>query len=260
MRKSTVILALLVFSLLPHDLAAQTRTAPPAPPAARKVAKRVGAHGVTWDDQYFWLREKTNPRVLAYLRAENAYADAVMRPTVPLQRALYREMLARIKETDEDPAYRQGAYLYYTRSVKGQQYKIYARRRPAPGAPEQLILDLNRMARGHTYMEVDTYDVSADDNFLAYTVDTTGYREYTLYVKDLRGGRTVKVAERVSSAAWADDGGRTLLYVVDDPVSKRPFRLYSHTRGVRNDPLRFEEKDEMFELSVARTRSRGYSC
>ncbi len=180
-----------------------------------------------------------------------------MKPTEPLQRALYKEMLARIKETDEDAAYRQGDYLYYTRSVKGQQYKIYARKKGTLSAPEQLILDLNRMAKGHTYMAVDTYDVSLDGNFLAYSVDTTGYREYTLYVKDLRSGRASKVAERVSSAAWANDN-RTLFYVVDDPVSKRPFRLYRHTRGTGADVMLLEEKDEMFELSVARTRSRGY--
>ena len=261
MRNRSRVLALLVLSLLFNDLAAQTRRGSPArpsaPPAARKISKRITAHGESWDDQYFWLREKKDPRVIAYLRAENAYAAALMKPTEALQRTLYDEMLARIKETDEDAAYRQGDYLYYTRSVKGQQYKIYARKQGTLAAPEQLILDLNRMARGHTYMAVDTYDVSHDGNFLAYSVDTTGYREYTLYVKDLRGGRVSRVAGRVSSAAWADDD-RTLLYVVDDPVSKRPYQFYRHTRGARKDALLFEEKDEMFELSVARTRSRGY--
>ena len=261
MRKSSPVLALLVLSLLFNDLAAQTRrgspAAPSTPPAARKMTKQISAHGESWTDNYFWLREKKDPRVIAYLKAENAYADALMKPTEQLQRALYKEMLARIKETDEDAAYRQGDYLYYTRSVKGQQYKIYARKKNTLSAPEQLILDLNRMAKGHTYMAVDTYDVSLDGNFLAYSVDTTGYREYTLYVKDLRSGRASKVAGRVSSAAWANDN-RTLFYVVDDPVSKRPFRLYRHTRGERADVLLLEEKDEMFELSVARTRSRGY--
>ncbi|HJU54948.1 MAG TPA: S9 family peptidase [Pyrinomonadaceae bacterium] len=261
MRKSSPVLALLVLSLLFNDLAAQTRrgspAAPSTPPAARKITKQISAHGESWTDNYFWLREKKDPRVIAYLKAENAYADALMKPTEQLQRALYKEMLARIKETDEDAAYRQGDYLYYTRSVKGQQYKIYARKKNTLSAPEQLILDLNRMAKGHTYMAVDTYDVSLDGNFLAYSVDTTGYREYTLYVKDLRSGRASKVAGRVSSAAWANDN-RTLFYVVDDPVSKRPFRLYRHTRGERADVLLLEEKDEMFELSVARTRSRGY--
>ncbi len=256
MRKSPIVLLLLVSSLIFSDLAAQTRRPAPAP-AAQKLVKRISAHGETWDDPYFWLREKTNPRVMAYLRAENSYTDSVMKPTEGLQAALYKEMLARIKETDEDPAYREGDYLYYTRSVKGQQYQLYARKRTTARAPEQLILDLNQLARGHTYMEVDTYDVSLDGNFLAYSVDTTGYREYTLYVKDLRGGRTMKVAARVSSAAWANDN-RTLFYVVDDPTSKRPFRFYRHTRGASGDALLFEEKDEKFELSVARTRSRGY--
>jgi oligopeptidase B len=262
MRKSQTVLALLVLSLLFNDLApAQTRgsrpAAPPTPPVAERIARGVSAHGESWVDNYFWLREKKNPRVIAYLRAENAYADAVMKPTEPLQRALYKEMLARIKETDEDAAYREGRYLYYTRSVKGQQYKIYARKKGSLSAPEQLLLDLNQLARGHTYMAVDTFDVSLDGNSLAYSVDTTGYREYTLYVKDLRTGRVSKVAERVSSAAWANDN-RTLFYVVDDSVSKRPYRLYRHARGESADPMLYEEQDEMFELSVERTRSRGY--
>ncbi|HWT00890.1 MAG TPA: S9 family peptidase [Pyrinomonadaceae bacterium] len=262
MRKSRTVLALLVFSLLFDGLAAQTRRkGPPArpltPPVAERIARGITAHGESWVDSYFWLREKKDPRVTAYLRAENLYADAIMKPTEALQRALYGEMLSRIKETDEDAAYRQGDYLYYTRSVKGQQYKIYARKRGTLAAPEQLLLDLNRMARGHTYMAVDTFDVSRDANHLAYSVDTTGYREYTLYVKDLRGGRVSKVAERVSSATWANDN-RTLFYVVDDPVSKRPFRLYRHARGARAGLMLYEEADEMFELSVARTRSRGF--
>jgi oligopeptidase B len=228
-----------------------------APPSAKKIPRRISAHGDTWDDNYFWLREKTNPEVIAYLKAENAYADAFMKPTEPLQRTLYKEMLGRIKETDTDAAYRQGSYFYYTRSAKGQQYKIYARKRGTPGAPEQVTLDLNELAKGHAYVAVDTYDVSLDGQLLAYSIDTTGYREYTLYVKDLRSGGVNEIAVRVSSAAWANDD-RTIFYVVDDPVSKRPFRLYRHTRGRSPDELLFEEKDEMFELSVSRTRSRGY--
>ncbi|HYY57917.1 MAG TPA: S9 family peptidase [Pyrinomonadaceae bacterium] len=265
MRRSLSILVLIAALSLPFsNPLAQTKrqtllppSPPPAPPSARQIPKRISVHGDAWDDNYFWLREKTNPEVIAYLKAENAYTDAFMKPTEPLQRALYNEMLARIKETDVDAAYRQGGYFYYTRSAKGQQYKIYARRRVASGAAEQITLDLNEMAKGHTFIRVDTYDVSLDGNLLAYSVDTTGYREYTLYVKDLRTGRTNRLAERVSSAAWANDN-RTIFYVVDDPVSKRPFRLYRHTLGKATDELLFEEKDEMFELSVSRTRSRRF--
>ncbi len=262
MRKSKATLALLVLALLFNDLAAQTRRgsspAPPlTPPKAERIMWGVSAHGESWIDSYFWLREKDDPHVIAYLRAENAYTNAMMKPTEALQRTLYKEMLARIKETDEDAAYRKGGYLYYTRSVKGQQYKIYARKKGSLSAPEQLLLDLNQMARGHTYMAVDTFDVSLDGNYLAYSVDTTGYREYTLYVKDLRDGRVSKLAERVSSAAWANDD-RTLFYVVDDPVSKRPYKFYRHMRGAPAGLMLYEEPDEMFELSVERTRSRGY--
>lgn len=227
------------------------------PPVAKKIPKVITAHGETWTDDYFWMRDKKNPEVIAYLEAENAYADAVMNHTKALQEKLYREMLARIKETDTDPPYREGNYLYYTRSEQGKQYKIYARRRGSMDAPEQVLLDLNEMAKGHPFMAIGIFDVSRDENLLLYSTDTTGYREYTLYVKDLRTGQNTKIAERVSSAAWANDN-QTIFYGVDDPVSKRPYRFYRHVLGKSGDELLYEEKDEMFAARVGRTRSRGF--
>ncbi|MGB8510734.1 MAG: S9 family peptidase [Pyrinomonadaceae bacterium] len=237
-----------------------TNTMTPAPPTAKKIAKNSTVHGVTWEDDYFWLREKKNPEVISYLEAENAYTAAMMKPTEALQDALYKEMKARIKETDTEPPYRERGYLYYTRTEEGKQYRIYARK-PAAAAKdgvEQITLDLNEMAKGHTFMAVAAYDVSTDDNLLAYSTDETGYREYTLHVKNLRTGETTKIAERASSAAWANDN-RTLFYVVDDPTSKRSYRLYRHTEGSAGaDELVYEETDEMFDIYVARTRSRGF--
>ncbi|HYP54370.1 MAG TPA: S9 family peptidase [Pyrinomonadaceae bacterium] len=229
----------------------------PNPPSAKRVARTATLHGETWTDEYFWLREKKNPEVISYLQAENAYAEAVMKPTEPLQAKLYKEMLARIKETDTNVPYREGAYLYYTRTEQGKQYPIYARRKGSMQAPEQITLDLNEMAKGHTFMSINSYDVSADGHLLAYSSDTTGFREYVLHVKDLRTGETTKIAERVSSAAWANDN-KTLFYTTDDPTTKRPFRVHRHTLGKQPDEVLYEEKDELFNAGVDRTRSRGF--
>ncbi|HEX3560407.1 MAG TPA: S9 family peptidase [Pyrinomonadaceae bacterium] len=228
------------------------------PPVAKKVPHITTVHGTTLHDDYFWMRDKKNPEVISYLEAENAYTAAAMKPTEALQDRLYKEMLSRIKETDTNVPYPSGGYLYYTRTEQGKQYATFARRKGTMSAPEEVLLDLNEMVKGHPFMAVGEFDVSADTNLLAYSTDSTGYREYTLHVKDLRTGESTEVAERVSSAAWANDN-RTLFYVVDHPVNKNPYRLYRHTVGKAGaDELIYEEADEMFGLGVERTRSRGY--
>ncbi|HEV2707544.1 MAG TPA: S9 family peptidase [Pyrinomonadaceae bacterium] len=235
-----------------------TRTKTPRPPVARRRPHRTKIHGETLQDDYFWLREKENPAVISYLEAENAYAEALMKPTKTLQQTLYREMVARIKETDDSAPYKEGAYLYYTRIEQGQQYRLYCRK-PArrKSEAEQVTLDLNLMARGHTFMAVGDYEVSADARLLAYTTDTTGFREYTLRVKDLSTDKHLRTrVERVSSVCWAADN-RTLFYVVDDPVTKRSSRLYRQRLGERRE-LVYEEPDEMFNLEVSLTRSRAF--
>jgi oligopeptidase B len=241
---------------------AQTQTngsaAPPAPPVAKKIPRTSEVHGVKLSDDYFWMRDKKNPEVISYLEAENAYTAEVMKGSAALQESLYREMLARIKETDTNVPYPMRGYLYYTRTEQGKQYPVFARRKGTMESAEQVLLDLNEMAKGHTFMAVGEFDVTSDSNLLAYSTDTTGFREYTLYVKDLRTGESAKVAERVSSAAWAADD-RTLFYVVDDPTTKNPYQLYRHALGKAGaDALVYEEKDEMFGIEVERSRSRGY--
>jgi oligopeptidase B len=228
------------------------------PPVAKKISHTMNVHGETLSDDYFWMRDKKNPEVISYLEAENAYTASMMKPTEALQEKLYKEMLSRIKETDTNVPYREGGYLYYTRTEQGKQYATFARRKGAMSAPEEVLLDLNEMSIGHSFMSIGEFDVSTDTNLLAYSTDTNGYREYTLYVKDLRTGKSDKVAERVSSAAWANDN-RTLFYVVDHPVNKNPYQLYRHVVGREGaDELVYEEKDEMFGLGVERSRSRGY--
>ena len=236
---------------------AQTDNAP-APPVAKKIPRTVNVHGTTLSDDYFWMRDKKNPEVIKYLEAENAYTDALTKNTAALQEKLYKEMLSRIKETDTNVPWPLGGYLYYTRTEAGKQYATWARRKGSMSAPEEVLLDLNEMVKGHPFMSVGDFEVSDDTNVLAYSTDSTGYREYTLNVKDLRTGAVTKIAERVSSVAWANDN-KTLFYVVDNPVNKNPYRLYRRTLGqTGDDELIYEEKDEMFGIGVERSRSHGY--
>jgi len=239
------------------------------PPMAKKVTHVETLHGEKLADEYFWLRDRKNPEVKAYLEAENAYADAFMKPTETLQTRLYEEMLGRIKETDLSVPYRQGDYFYYSRTEKGKQYPIYCRKRavvggpqgpppdsPAVEAPEQVMLDLNELARGERFMSVSELEVSDDGTLLAYTTDNVGFREYRLHVKDLSTGKDFpETVEMVSSAAWAADN-KTLFYTVDDHA-KRPYRLYRHPLGgdPKADVLVYEEKDEMYRVNVHRSRS-----
>ena len=234
-------------------------TAGPAAPIARRESEVNVVHGEKRQDEYFWLRRKEDPQVRAYLEAENAYTDLVMKPTEALQESLYSEMLGRIKETDLTVPYRKGDFFYYSRTEKGKQYPIHCRRRGRLDAPEEILLDGNELAKGEKFFAVGDQEVSDDGNLLAYTTDVTGFREYTLFVKDLRTG--VLGSERVpkvSSIAWAADN-RTLFYVVDD-VAKRPYRLHRHALGAESsaDALLYEEKDEHFTLDVSRSRSRAY--
>jgi oligopeptidase B len=228
----------------------------PTPPRARKDPREILIHGDRLVDEYHWLRRKEDAEVLAYLEAENAYSDAVMNATQPFQERLYAEMLGRIKEDDDTVPYRRGGYYYYARTEKGKQYPIYCRKRGSLTAPEEVTLDLNTLAVGLPFMALAMYSVSDDEQLLAYTIDTTGFREYTLYVKDLRSGTLLSDRiERVSSIAWAADSAT--LFLVTDDDAKRAYRLWKHRLGERDDALLWEEEDELFRLGVWRSRSRA---
>jgi oligopeptidase B len=227
----------------------------PVPPVARKIPKVDLLHGDVRQDDYFWLRRRDDPEVIAYLEAENAYAEAVMKPTVPFQEAVYKEMLARIKEDDQTVPYRRGRYFYYSRTETGKQYPIYCRKEGSLDAPEQVTLDLNVLAQGHAFIALGAYAVSDDGDLLAYSLDFTGFRDYTLAVKDLRTGALLPDRiERVGAVAWAADPG-TFFYVTEDDA-KRPYRLWRHRLGTGPDDLVFEEPDELFRVHVWRSRSR----
>ncbi|MHB1330301.1 MAG: oligopeptidase B, partial [Gemmatimonadales bacterium] len=159
------------------------------PPIARREPTTFAMHGETFHDDYAWMRRRDDPEVRAYLEAENAYGHAVLAPLAGLESTLYDEMLARIKQTDLTVPNRDGAYWYYSRTVEGQQYAIYARRLGSMEASEEILLDLNALAEGHAFMALGVFAVSPDARLLAYALDTTGFREYTLHVKDLVTGQ-----------------------------------------------------------------------
>lgn len=232
----------------------------PTPPVARRDPKAITLHGHTLHDDYSWLRNKDSEEVIAYLEAENAYAEAWMAPTKDLQERLYQEMLSHIKETDESCPYHYAGYYYYSRTVEGSQYAIHCRRKGSMEAPEEIILDGNELAKDHPFMALGAFAVSEDQNILAYSVDHTGFRQYTLHVKDLRTGETLSdTAERVGSLVWANDNV-TLLYSVEEEDTKRHYQLYRHTLGQPQsaDSLVFEEPDERFNLSAGKTRDRKF--
>ena len=260
LKSPSLLLAILMSTPTPPASADETPAAAqaPVPPVARKVDKVLTLHGETRSDPYAWLRDKPNPEVAAYLEAENAYTAAVMKPTEAIQGALYSELLGHIKETDLSVPYREGDWLYYFRTEKGKQYRIYCRKK-FPDGPEQVTLDLNELAKGQKFMALGRYAVSDDGNLLAYSTDNTGFRQYTLFVKDLRANALwPERIEKTTSAVWAADN-MTLFYAVED-AAKRPYRVYRHRllEPQTADVLVYEEKDERFNAGIGRTRSRAF--
>ena len=235
----------------------------PRPPVAQKIAHPTTWHGVTLADDYFWLRSKDTPEVLAYLKAENAYGEAALAPLQPLREQLYAELVSRVQEDDDSPPVKDGHYWYASRSEKGKQYPTLLRRKGGPEGPNEVVLDLSALAAGKKFFSLGEVAYSDDARFLAYSVDETGYRQYELRTKDLSTGTIgavgtdgVEKIKRVDSFAWAADN-TTLLYVEEDEVAKRPFRVWRHTVGsAGKDELVYEEKDERFNLLVSRSHDR----
>jgi oligopeptidase B len=223
------------------------------PPTTAKKPHETKIHGYTLTDDYFWLREKSNPEVIKHLEAENAYTESVMAPTKALQETLYNEMLGRIKQTDLSVPVRMGEYFYYTKTEEGKQYPYRYRRLGSMTGKEELLLDLNALAEGHKFLGLGAFTPSDDGNLLAYATDVTGYRQFTLHVKDLRTGRTLgESIERVGSVVWSTDN-KTVFYSTEDPVSKRSDKIWRHVVGTDRSDVVFEEKDEIFDVGIGRS-------
>ena len=242
--------ALLITFLAPF---AQAQNGNGQPPVAKKIPHETKIHGYTLKDDYFWLREKKNPEVIKYLEAENAYTEDVMKPTKEYQETLYKEMLSHIKQTDLSVPSRIGEYYYYSRTEEGKQYPYQCRKKGSLEAKEEVILDLNKLAEGHSFLGLGGFRVSDDGNLLAYSTDTTGYRQYTLYVKDLRTGQTLnEKIERTGSIVWANDN-KTIFYTTEDPVSKRTDKFWRHVVGTDKNEMLFDETNELFDLGAGRS-------
>ncbi len=232
----------------------------PQPPLAEKIVKELTIHGQTRIDEYYWLNERRNPKVIDYLKAENAYADALMKHTEPLQQKLYNEMFGRIKQTDLSVPYFENGYWYYTRFEAGKDYPVHCRRAKTPKGREEILLDGNAMAAGHSYFNIGGTAVSPDNTVLAYGVDTVSRRQYKLYFKNLKTGRIYPEVLTMTAgfAVWAADS-RTVFY----PVIDETLRLYKICRHVLDAPADqdvevFHEADETFSVSVNASRSRKY--
>jgi oligopeptidase B len=257
------ILPLPVTAATPADAAATPAPAAPAAPVAPRRAHVSTWHGEAVSDPWFWLREKENPEVRAYLEAENAYTEAMTRPVAAFAASLYDEMLARVKQTDLGVPQRRGAFCYYQRTVEGLQYPIRARRPVEKDrscgetAPEEVILDLNVLGKGKPFIALDAFSVSDDGKKLLYSTDDTGFRQFDLFVKDLgTGAVTGPLARRVTAAEWAADSA-TLFFTTEDATTKRSDTVWRLSPGT--EPVRlFEEKDELFRVGLGRTKDLRY--
>ena len=235
----------------------------PTPPVAPRHDHAQVWHGRTFVDPYFWLREKGSPEVVGYLEAENAYTEATTADLGPFRDALYAEMLGRIKQTDLSVPTRIGRFYYYRRTVEGLQYPIRCRKEAGPegafheDAPEEVLLDQNEMAKGLAFLSVGEFEVSDADTRLLYSTDDTGFRQYRLFVKDLKTGAVQgPLAERVTSATWAADDA-TVFYVTEHPVTKRSDTLWRLELGGRPEKV-YEEEDELFSIGVGRTKDKAF--
>jgi len=241
-------------------------------PTAEKVAKELTANGDTRIDNYYWMKlseeqrdaevkDEQTQKVLTYLNSENDYLVAKMKHTEALQEKIYNEIIGRIKQTDESVPYKKNGYWYYTRFVKGQEYAIYCRKKGTLGAKEEILLNVNELAKGHDYYSITGLSVSEDNNLLAFAEDSVSRRRYTVYVKNLRSGKIIDkaVPNTEGDVTWANDN-KTFFYTVKDSVTLRSRFIMKHKLGVdpAKDQLVSEEKDETFYTGIYKTKSNKY--
>jgi oligopeptidase B len=227
------------------------------PPVADKVKKELTEHGNTRIDNYFWLNQRDDPKVLEYLNAENDYTDKMLKHSEALQEKIYNEIIGRIKQNDASVPYRDNGYYYYTRYEDSKEYPVYCRKKGSLEAPEEILVNVNDMAGGHRFINVSGLSVSQDNKFLSYGVDTLSRRKYDIYFKNLETGEILrdKIANTTGFAAWANDNN-TVFYSRKDEAL-RPYKIFRHKLG--DDPLGdkeiYHEKDESFNIAVYKTKS-----
>jgi len=232
--------------------------ADPQPPIAEVVPHELEAHGDVRVDDYYWLRERESPAVVAYLEAENAYMDAVMLEAESLQIELFDEIKGRIKQTDSSVPAADHGFLYYHRTEDGKEYKIHCRIKDEPDAEEEILLDVNALAGGHDFCSAGRIQVSPETDAMVYRVDTVGRRKYTLRFRDLGTGENLadEIPNVTGDAAWFNDG-KTLVYTKQDPSTLRSFQVWRHVVGtdLAADVLLYQEDDETFNVGIGKTAS-----
>lgn len=230
-------------------------------PVAKVVPTRLEKHGQVRTDDYYWLRERDNPEVIAYLKAENNYTEAAMQHTRDLQRGLFAEFKARIKQTDMSVPYRKNGYYYYTRIEEGKEYPIHCRKKNSLDAPEEIMIDVNKVASGHKFCALRGPDVSPDNRLMAYAVDTAGRRFYDVRFRDLATGEELDdvIPKVTGNLAWANDS-KTVFYSKQHPETLRRYEIWRHVLGTvpPEDRLIYEEKDETFNCGIGKTKSEKY--
>lgn len=255
-----IILSIVVIVSGTVDIFSQEKEEMMKPPMAKRIEMKLTIHNDMRIDNYFWLNQREDPEVISYLEEENAYTKTVLAHTEKLQEKLYDEMIARIKQDDQSVPYKDNGYYYYSRYEEGKEYPIYCRKKESLDAPEEIMLNVNKMAEGHAYYQVSGLSVSPDNNFLAFGVDTLSRRKYDLMVKDLKTNKILPdfIPNTTGSAAWADDN-RTFFYTTKDDAL-RPFKNFRHSLGANSeeDKLIFHETDDTYNTFVYRSKSNKY--
>ncbi|MBD0833582.1 S9 family peptidase [Aestuariibaculum sp. TT11] len=231
------------------------------PPKATIKPKQLVKHGDVRVDNYYWLNERENPEVLAYLNAENEYTKAIMAHTEEFQQELFEEMKGRIKEDDTTVPYKLNGYWYITRYEKGKDYPVYARKKDTLDAVEEILFDCNEMAKGHSFFNLGSISISPDNSMASFSIDTVGRRQYTIQIKNLMTGEIYpdKIENTTSSSTWASDN-KTLFYCVKDEVTLRSNKIMKHKlhNHAKTDEEVFYEADDTFNTFVYKTKSRKY--
>ena len=231
------------------------------PPVAKKIMKELTIHGHTRVDNYYWMNERENPEVIAHLEAENAYKDAVMKHTEPLQEKLFEEIKAKIKPENESVPYKKNGYYYYYKQLPGKEYDVNCRKKGSLDAEEEVILDENELAEGQEFFMLGGLSVSPNNKLIAYGVDTVSRRKYTIHFKNMETGETLEDAIPLTtgSAVWANDN-KTVYYTLKDDVTLRSEKIMKHVVGtpVEDDVEVFYEDDETFSVFIFKTKSQKY--
>lgn len=253
--KNLIVVFVLAFTFMACSSEETTNSAP----TAEKRPVTLEMHGESRVDDYYWLRERENPDVIAYLEAENAHTDEKLEPFSGLQGILFDEMKSRIKQEDQSAPYRRGDYYYYVRYEEGGEYPIYARKKGSLDAPEHIMLDVNELAGDADYFAVRSFSVSPDGTTAAYGVDTAGRRFYDLYFMDIESGELLsdKIEDTTANLAWANDN-QTILYGKQHPDTLRSYQIFRHKLGDADDSLVYEEPDEENYLYMSKSLSGSF--